>query len=115
MKKTAEHAVAEEMNNDIEPTLDADSSQTQIPTRNVEWGDMKGILEIKRSIEATHQKIIMWQKNTFELPQNSIGKDLMKELTRLLNLYNNKTVWEPVVSHLVTIFLPIMLQKPSSH
>ena len=113
-EETAAPAVAEAMNDEIGPTLDADSSQTQIPTRNIEWGDMKGIIEIKRSIEATHQKIIKWQKNTFEPPRNSIGKDLMKELTRLINLYNNKTVWEPVALHLVNIFLPIMLQKPSS-
>ena len=94
--------------------LDATSSQTQQPTSSVEWGDMKGLLEIKLNVEAVQEKITKWQKNFFELPRNSVGKDLIKELTRLFQLYNNKTVWEPIALHLITIFLPIMLQKPSA-
>ena len=94
--------------------LDATSSQTQQPTSSVEWGDMKGLLEIKLNIEAVQEKITKWQKNFFELPRNSVGKDLIKKLTRLFQLYNNKTVWEPIALHLITIFLPIMLQKPSA-
>ena len=102
------------MEDEVSPTIEAVSTQTPRPSGDIEWGDMKGIQEIKYRIEATHRKIIVWQKNTFEPPRNSIGKDLIKELTRLINLYNSKTVWEPVALHLVTIFLPIMLQKPSS-
>ena len=110
----ATSTATEAMDDEDSPTIEAVSPQTLLPSRDIEWGDMKGIQEIKHKIEATHQKIIVWQKNTFEPPRNSTGKDLIKELTRLINLYNSKTVWEPVALHLVTIFLPIMLQKPSS-
>ena len=95
----------------MSPTIEAVSNQTPRPSGDIEWGDMKGIQEIKYRIEATHRKIIVWQKNTFEPPRNSIGKDLIKELTRLINLYNSKTVLEPVALHLMTILLPIMLQN----
>ena len=111
---TATSTATEAMDDEVSPTIEAVSPQAPTPSSNIEWGDMKGIQEIKYRIEATHRKIIVWQKNTFEPPRNSIGKDLIKEITRLINLYNSKTVWEPVALHLVTIFLPIMLQKTSS-
>ena len=110
---TVTSTATEAMDDEDSPTIEAISPQTPTPASNIEWGDMKGIQEIKCKIEATYQKILVWQKNTFEPPRNSIGKDLIKELTCLINLYNSKTVWEPVALHLVTIFLPIMLQKPS--
>ena len=74
----ATSTATEAMEDEASPTIEAVSPQTPLPSRDIEWGDMKGIQEIKHRIEATHQKIIVWQKNTFEPPRNSTGKDLIK-------------------------------------
>ncbi|MCP4459569.1 MAG: hypothetical protein GY816_16330, partial [Cytophagales bacterium] len=48
------------------------------------------------------------------LPRGEAGKDFINQLTRLVGLFNSKTVWEKVAISLIHIFIPMMLQKPSS-
>ena len=80
---------------------------------NISWGEMTGLGEVQIAVQGIHAKITTWQKNIFELPRGKAGKDFIAETTRLLQLFNNKTLWEPVAIHLLIIFLPLMLQKPS--
>ena len=47
------------------------------------------------------------------MPRGKSGEKFIKELTRLLYLFVNKTAWESLSLQLVHIFIPIMLQKPS--
>ena len=49
----------------------------------------------------------------FMVPRGKCGSDLIKELTRLIHLFADKTKWERVALSLVHIFLPVMLQKPN--
>ena len=56
---TAASTTTEAMEEEISPTIEAEALQAQTPSRNIEWGDMKGIQEIKRRVKATHQKIIV--------------------------------------------------------
>ena len=60
-----------------------------------------------------HLKITTWQKNVFKLPTNAVGKEVLKEATHLISLFNSKSDWEPVAIPLLLIFFPLMLQKPS--
>ena len=80
---------------------------------NISWGEMTGLGEVQIAVQGIHSKITTWQKNIFELPRGKAGKDFIAETTRLWQLFNNKTLWEPVAIHLLIIFLPLMLQKPS--
>ena len=81
----------------------------------VKWGQYEGIDVIEREIEAAHLKITTWRNNVFQMPRNETGKEAIKELSRLLKFFNNKTPWEPVATNLLIIFLPLMLQKPSAN
>ena len=67
-----------------------------------------------RRVQAAYETVIKWDANFFTVPRGNKGKDFIAELTRLLQLFNNKTAWEPFGLHLAQIFVPIMLQKPSA-
>ena len=58
-------------------------------------------------------EICSWDSNLFMLPRGNNAKGLITEMSRLLNLFNDKTPWETVALDLLHIFIPIMLQKPS--
>ena len=82
-------------------------------TNRVKWGKIQGEEAIYSEIQAAYREICSWKKNFFLLPRGKAATDFIKELTRLLNLFVNKTKWERLSLPLVHIFLPIMLQKPS--
>ena len=85
----------------------------QIKANNIKWGNHTGEENIRRLISSTYETIIEWRKNTFRLPRGKCGIDFIKELTRLINLFVDKTQWERLAIPLVHIFIPIMLQLPS--
>ena len=60
-----------------------------------------------------YKVITSWRKNIFLPPRGNAGTDFIKELTRLIDLFVNKTRWERLAIPLVHIFMPLMLQKPS--
>ena len=84
------------------------------PNPNIKWGSLTNYTMIKREIDAAYNELVKWEKNFFELPKGKIGKEFIQELTRLLQLMNNKTAWENLAVSLIHIFLPIMLQKPAA-
>ena len=47
------------------------------------------------------------------LSRGKAGTEFIKELTRLIFLFVNKTKWEHLALSLVHIFMPLILQKPS--
>ena len=92
-----------------------ESRQNSVQTvPNVKWGNMIGLDRIKAEVDRAYMMIVTWQKNTFTLPRGSgVSKDVIGELTRLIKLFNTKSPLEPVAISLLTIFLPLILQKPS--
>ena len=82
-------------------------------SNNVTWGDMVGEVLIKNELALIYDEIIKWKKNLFQLPRGSSAEKFIKELTRLIYLFVNKTAWERVALQIVHIFIPLMLQKPS--
>ncbi len=84
-----------------------------IKANKIRWGEHSGEENIRTLIETTYDEILGWKKNIFSLPRGQCGTDFIKELTRLINLFVNKTKWQRVALSLVHIFIPIMLQKPS--
>ena len=85
-----------------------------IMSNNIKWGQYEGEVRIREVIQSTYETIIGWKKNLFSLPRGKCGTDFIKKLTELINLFVHKTKWQRVAISLVHIFVPIMLQKPSS-
>ena len=81
----------------------------------VAWGSMKGVTVIRENLQKAYNEIVKWQKNMFLLPRGNVGRDFIVELTRLINLFNNKTDWESIALLLVHVFVPLLLQKPAKN
>ena len=74
---------------------------------------MVGELYIRNKLSLIYEEIITWKKNVFQLPRGSGAEKFIKELTRLIYLFVNKTAWEGLALQMVHVFIPLMLQKPS--
>ena len=85
----------------------------QIKSNKIKWGDHFGEEHIGMMIQSAYTTIIGWKKNIFHLPRGKCGSDFIVELTRLVNLFVDKTKWQRLALPLIHIFIPIMLQKPS--
>ena len=48
-----------------------------------------------------------------QIPSGKAGKTLIAEVSRLIGLFNGSKRWEPVAIHMLQVFLPSLLQKPS--
>ena len=48
------------------------------------------------------------------LPRGKCGEAFIKELTKILNLFVNKTVWARCSLLVAHVFIPLVLQKPSA-
>ena len=86
---------------------------SSIRANKLKWGSLEGELNIRTAVKAAYRQVITWKKNIFHLPRGKSGTEFLKELTRLLYLFVDKTKWECISLPLVHIFVPIMLQKPS--
>ena len=83
--------------------------------RTIYWGkSYKAEHDIETAINHAYKEIVGWTKNLFLLPRGNAGKNFICELTRLINMFVNKTAHERLSLCLVHIFMPIMLQKPSA-
>ena len=69
-------------------------------------------MDIASTIEVAYEEIISWKKNFFTLPQGKCGSDFLKEATRLIYLFVDRTKWERLSLPLVNISVPLTLQKP---
>ena len=85
-----------------------------IKSNKIKWGDLTGEENIRKWVKSTYAIIIGWKKNFFRLPRGKCGNDFIVELTRLINLFVDKTQWLRLALSIVLVFIPLMLQKPSS-
>ena len=53
---------------------------------SIKWGSMTGEYEIGAILNEIYKEVIGWQNNCFMVPRGKVGKDLLDEITRLLNL-----------------------------
>ncbi len=79
------------------------------------WGSLEGLSEISERLDSVYNEIVQWENNTFFLPRGKVGRDFVNELCVLLDRFNIKSAWEPVALSMFTVFVPIMLQRPSLH
>jgi len=48
-----------------------------------------------------------------QIPRGKAGKTLIAEVTCPIRLFNTNKRWESVAIHMLQVFLPLILQKPS--
>jgi len=53
------------------------------------------------------------EKNYTHTLRGKAGKTLIAEVFRLIGLFNDSKRWKPVAIHMLQVFLPLLLQKPS--
>ena len=53
------------------------------------------------------------KKNLFKLPKGKWGKEFIKELTHIIDLWSDKSNHESIALTALHVFIPLMLQKPS--
>ena len=80
----------------------------------ISWANIDGKENILATVHQIHKELTSWGKNNFLVPRGKIGKLFLAELNRILQMFNNKTQYEPIALHLVQIYIPLMLQKPSA-
>ena len=76
------------------------------------WGSIHG-QDLVTTFELIHRKVASWKPNVFKVPSGASGKALVSEITRLIDLWLNKTKFEAVAIAALQVFGTLMLQKPS--
>ena len=79
----------------------------------ITWGKMKYSNKNQKKSCFGISKNYKMKKNYMQIPRGKVGKTLIAEVTRLIRLFNSSRRWEPVAIHMLQVFLPLLLQKPS--
>ena len=85
-----------------------------IQANKIKWGDKEGEVAIRKTISSIYNELTKWRKNLFLVPRGKAGMDFIKEIARLIRLFTVPTKWTRLALAKVHIFIPLMLQKPSS-
>ena len=85
-----------------------------IQSNKIKWGALVGEAMIRTSITLIYNEIITWRKNLFMVPRGKVGTDFIKEITNIINQFTIPSKWTRLALAKVHIFIPLMLQKPSS-
>ena len=74
---------------------------------------MTSINQIRQELDLSYDTIVTQWQNFFLVPRGNAGKNFLSEATRIINLYNNDTPLKFIALKSFSVFLPMMLQKPS--
>ena len=85
-----------------------------IRANNIRWGTMQGEVAIRAKVTSIYDEVTKWRKNLFMTPRGKAGTDFIKTITKLIQYFTNSSKWSRLSLALVHIFIPLMLQKPSS-
>jgi len=81
----------------------------------ITWGKVIDIANQKSQFGIW--KIVTWKKKLYANPkrQGKAGKTPTAEMSHLIGLFDYSKKWEPVAIHIhmLQVFLPLLLQKPS--
>ena len=85
-----------------------------IQSNTIKWGEMKGEVNIKKTITDIYNEVVTWRKNLFLVPRGKVGTEFIKEISNILKSFINPSKWNRIALAKLHIFIPLMLQKPSS-
>lgn len=75
------------------------------------WGEVAGS-KFCADIASVYEEQVHWRKNIFSPPSGHAGTDYVKEHTRLMRAYKDKTPLERVALQAVMVMPGLLLQKP---
>ena len=75
---------------------------------NAQWGELKGTV-IRDSVLKAYREVTVWRSNIFYLPT----RYFIEELTKIINQFTTDSCFASVSLVMVTIIIPLLLQKPS--
>ena len=78
------------------------------------WGNIKGG-ETIILMNSCYEKVDYWSRNLFLLPEGSSGKDYIRETTRILNAWVDKSPLRQCAMTAIHIMPALLLQKPSKY
>ena len=83
-----------------------------IPLTRKVWGDhcFEDLLQICNSM---YDEVVFWRKNLFKLPSGAAGKQYIREMTRLIEIWNEQKLPVSDISLKLLMVMPaVLLQKP---
>ena len=76
------------------------------------WGSCDGE-SVESNICQVYEEIVFWKKNLFMLPTGSIGKRYVREISRLMNAWQEDSPLKNIAFKAIHIMPNMLLQKPS--
>lgn len=92
-----------------------DPLNVNIPTNppNAVWGTLT-YDDVNLIGSAMYEEIVHWRKNLFKLPSGASGKRYIRELTRLIDVWNSDSQPMCNIALKMSMVMPaVLLQKPS--
>lgn len=77
------------------------------------WGEVHGHV-FCQDIASAYEEQVLWHKNIFFPPTGDAGTENVKEHTRLLYAYMDKTPLEKVALWAIMVMPGLLLQKPQA-
>ena len=82
-------------------------------TQNQVWGN-KSFEEVVEKVTTIYEEVVFWKKSIFKLPSGAVGKDFIKEATKLISIWNEeKQPLSNIALKMVMIMPALLLLKPT--
>ena len=78
---------------------------------NFRWGEKDGTT-FTALLDKAYEQTVHWRRNVFELPRWKMGSAFIRELSRLIEAYNDDTALEKIAMKAVVVMPALLLQKP---
>ena len=94
--------------------VDTDSANTSLPLAqeyDFIWGSKDGN-SFSQLITWAYAEVAHWRRNLFTVPTGNIGKEFVRETTRLLDAFNQKSRLEPIAFYAVMTAPALLSQRP---
>ena len=101
---------------ETDPTPDQTSSSSDEPGQQPAalkiWG-IHSIVELNKIVDSMYDEVVFWRKNLFKVPSGAAGKKLIREMTRLIEVWSALDDLANVSLKMLMVLPGIMLQKPT--
>ena len=88
------------------------TSDVEVFSPDCIWGNHSS-RDLHQIINACYEEIVYFRKNLFLVPSGKAGKNLVREMTRVVNFWNDKSSGLSSISLKVLMCMPaLLLQKP---
>ena len=62
---------------------------TSLRNQNLLWGN-KTFEEVSQDVTSAYEEVVYWRKIIFKLPSGAVGKEFIKETTKLIEIWNEE-------------------------